>query len=63
LGRTNYHVASDHRLARKYDLDGIFNLLAERFQQTRIALNDLRDRLVSLGDPEMAIDCLIKPAH
>lgn len=63
LGRTNYRVASDHRLARKYDLDGIFNLLADRFQQTRIALNDLRDRLISLGDPEMPMDSLIKPAH
>jgi hypothetical protein len=63
LGRTNYRVASDHRLARKYDLDGIFNTLAERFQQTRLALNDLRDRLVSLGDPEIALDSLIKPGH
>ena len=35
LGRMNYRVASDHRLARKYDLDGIFNHLSERFQQTR----------------------------
>ncbi len=25
LGSMNYRVASDHRLARKYDLDGIFN--------------------------------------
>jgi hypothetical protein len=63
LGRTNYRVASDHRLARKYDLDGIFNTLAERFQETRLALNDLRDRLLSLGDPEIALDSLIKPAH
>ena len=52
LGRANYRVASDHRLARKYDLDGIFNLLSERFQETRLALNELRERLVSLGDPD-----------
>ena len=62
LGRTNYRAASDHRLARKYDLDGIFNTLAERFQETRLALNDLRDRLVSLGDPEIPLEHLIKPA-
>jgi hypothetical protein len=62
VGRTNYRVASDHRLARKYDLDGIFSLLAERFQQTRLALNDLRDRLISLGDPEPEFEHLIKPA-
>lgn len=52
LGRSNFRAASDHRLARRYALDGIFNLLAERFHETRCALNDLRERLVSLGDPE-----------
>lgn len=61
LGRANFRVASDHRLARKYDLDGIFNLLSERFQETRLALNNLRDRLVSIGDPEIAFEHLIKP--
>jgi hypothetical protein len=60
LGRSNFKVASDHRLARKYDLDGIFNLLAERFQETRLALNDLRDRLISLGEPEFPFDNLVK---
>ena len=62
LGRSNFRAASDHRLARKYDLDGIFNTLSERFQETRLALNDLRERLVSLGDPEIPLDNLIKPA-
>jgi hypothetical protein len=62
LGRSNYRAASDHRLARKYDLAGIFDTLAERFQETRLALNDLRDRLVSLGDLDVPIEPLIKPA-
>ena len=62
LGRSNFRAASDHRLARKYDLDGIFNTLSERFQETRLALNDLRERLVSLGDPEISLANLIKPA-
>src|SRR5882672_3450824 len=62
LGRTNFRVASDHRLARKYDLDGIFNTLAERFQETRLALNDLRERLISLGEPDIPVEQLIKPA-
>jgi hypothetical protein len=61
VGRSSFRTASDHRLARQYDLDGIFHTLAERFQETRLALNDLRDRLVSLGDPEVPIE-LIKPA-
>jgi len=62
LGRTNFRVAGDHRLARKYDLDGIFNTLAERFQETRLALNDLRERLISLGEPDVPVEQLIKPA-
>jgi hypothetical protein len=62
LGITNYRAASDHRLARKYDLDGIFNTLAERFQETCLALNDLRDRLISLGEPDVPVEQLIKPA-
>lgn len=61
LGRSNFRAASDHRLARRYELDGIFNTLAERFHETRRALNDLRDRLLSLGDPEPPLDALIKP--
>ncbi len=59
LGRSNYRVASDHRLARKYDLDGIFNTLAERFQATRLALNDLGERLITLGDIENPVKVLL----
>lgn len=62
LGRSNYRVASDHRLARKYDLDGIFNTLAERFQTTRLALNDLGERLITLGDVEPPLNALLKKA-
>jgi len=60
LGRANYRVASDHRLARKYDLDGIFNTLAERFSTTRLALNDLGDRLLTLTDVAPSVDALLK---
>jgi len=52
LGKAHFRAASDHRLARQYELNDVFSQLAERFQETRLALNDLRDRLVSLGDPE-----------
>jgi hypothetical protein len=60
LGRSNFKVAGDHRLAREYSLDGIFNELAERFQETRRALNDLRERLISLGEPDYSLDVLLK---
>ena len=63
IGRSNFRAASDHRLARRYELDAIFNTLAERFQETRRALNELRDCLLSIGDPEPPSDVIIKPAH
>jgi len=59
LGRTNYRVASDHRLAQKYDLAQVLDTLAERFRATRLALNDLADRLLSLGDVEFPINKLL----
>ena len=62
IGRSNFRAASDHRLARRYELDAIFNTLAERFQETRRALNELRDCLLSLGDPEPPSDVLLKPS-
>jgi hypothetical protein len=60
LGQSSYRVASDHRLARKYDLAKVFDVLAERFQVTRLALNDLGDRLLTLGDSNPAVDSLLK---
>jgi len=59
LGRTNYRVASDHRLARKYDLVPVFHTLADRFQATRLALNDLSDRILSLGDFHRSVEALL----
>lgn len=47
LGRTHYGVASDHRLAQRYELAEVFNTLSERFETTRLALNDIADRLFS----------------
>ncbi len=60
LGRTNYRVASGHRLARRYDLAPVFEVLSERFAHTRKALNDLSDRVFSLGDPEIPMHNLFK---
>ncbi|HUL51156.1 MAG TPA: hypothetical protein VLU94_01095 [Candidatus Nitrosotalea sp.] len=59
LGRMNYRVAGDHRLARKFELSPIFATLSERFQTTRLALNDLADRLLSLGDGNRSVNTLL----
>ena len=59
VGRTQYRVASDHRLAHRYDLTEVFSTLAERFGATRLALNDIADRLFSLGDTDYSLEALL----
>jgi len=56
MGRMHYRAASDHRLAQRYAVAGIFSTLAERFQTTRLALNDIADRLFSLGEAAGPLD-------
>lgn len=51
LGRTHFRVAGEHRLAQRYELAGIFGTLAERFADTRCALNDISDRLFAMSGP------------
>ncbi|MEP6664312.1 MAG: hypothetical protein ABJC04_11680 [Verrucomicrobiota bacterium] len=60
VGRTNYRVASDHRLAKKYELSPIFQTLAENFEPARRALNDLSERIFSLGDNDHFIHALLR---
>jgi hypothetical protein len=59
LGRTHFRMASDHRLAQKYEVAKIYNTLAERFQATRLALNDIAERLFSIGDVNYSLDALL----
>ena len=61
VGRTQYRVASDHRLAQRYDLTNVLSTLSERFGTTRVALNDLSERLFSLGDPDYSLETLLDP--
>jgi hypothetical protein len=61
LGRTHYRIAGEHRLAQRYQLDGVLRTLAERFQAARRALNDMADRLFSIGDPEIPLHLLFNP--
>lgn len=59
LGQSSFKIASDHRLAERYDLAPIYATLADRFQETRQALNDMSERIVSLGDIETGIEKLL----
>ena len=59
LGRTQYRAASDHRLAQRYELAGVLNTLSERFGTTRLALNDIAERLFSLGETDYSLETLL----
>ncbi len=59
LGRSQYRVASGHHLAQRYKIEKILDTLSERFETTRLALNDIADRLFSIGDDNYALDALI----
>jgi hypothetical protein len=58
MGKTNFRAASDHRLARKYELEPIFQTLSEQFEPTRLALNDLSDRLFASSNGDYLISRL-----
>ena len=59
LGRANYRMASDHRLARRLAMEKVLNTLAERFETSRLALNDISDRLFSIGEPNYSLEALL----
>ncbi len=59
LGRANYRMASDHRLARRLAMEKVLNTLAERFETSRLALNDISDRLFSIGEPNYSLETLL----
>lgn len=62
IGRGSFRVASDHRLAQRYELAPIFDTLAERFHTAREALNDLSERLLSWEDDRYALPLLAATA-
>ena len=50
MGRANFHALASHDVARRYELSGIFEKLADHFHQCRLALNCLTDEFVNIGD-------------
>src|SRR5205085_7107125 len=49
IGRTQYRVASDHRLAQRYAIAEVLSTLSERFEAERLTLHAIAERLFSLG--------------
>src|SRR5262249_50054050 len=58
VGRTNYQLVSSHAAARRCELDDVFEGLADRFHDVRLALNQLSDQLLNLDDDPRPSLCL-----
>jgi hypothetical protein len=55
IGASHFGIASHHRLAARYDIANTLATLAESFRRTRLALNDLSERLVFVDAPRLAV--------
>jgi hypothetical protein len=58
VGRTNYQLVASHATARRCELDDVFEGLADRFRDVRLALNQLSDQLLNLDDDARPSLCL-----
>ena len=58
VGRTNYQLVAAHATARRCELNDVFEELAARFRDVRLALNQLSDRLLNLDDDMRPSLCL-----
>src|SRR5437764_9764422 len=54
IGRTNYQLVASHATARRCELSGIYEELADRFHEVRLALNRLSEQLLNLDDDATA---------
>jgi hypothetical protein len=59
VGRSQYRAASDHPLAQRYAMDNVLATLAERFKATRLALNDIAGRQLSISESGSQFDLLL----
>jgi hypothetical protein len=47
-------------LAKRFELTDILGTLSERFETSRLALNDIAERLFSIGDTDYTLEALLK---
>jgi hypothetical protein len=59
VGQTSYRIAGDHYLADQLELGPVFRTLSVQFHTTRLALNDLSDRLMWLEVEDQGLHQLI----
>ena len=58
LGARGFHLASDHRLARQFDLEDVFTAAADSFPALRVALNRVSDAWMFPG--RSSVDRLLR---
>jgi hypothetical protein len=49
MGQRGFALAAQHRLARQYGMEALFEAASERFPRIRAALNDVSDRFLFAG--------------
>ena len=54
IGRTNFQLVASHSAARRCELNDVYEELADRFHEVRLALNRLSDELINLDDDHRA---------
>jgi hypothetical protein len=54
IGRTNFQLVAGHSTARRCELNDVYEKLADRFHDVRLALNRLSDELINLDDDHRA---------
>jgi hypothetical protein len=59
MGSTHFRLAGTHDLARRMELDSVFQTLGDAFHLTRLALNHLTENLVTL-ETQKAVQDLFK---
>jgi hypothetical protein len=50
LGAGCFQVASHNRLAGEFEVERVYETLGERFHETRLALNEMAERHLAIGD-------------
>jgi hypothetical protein len=50
IGRTNYQLVAAHAAARRCELSDVYEELADRFREVRLALNRLSEQLLNLDE-------------
>ncbi|MFQ5648935.1 MAG: hypothetical protein ACE5IY_03250 [bacterium] len=60
MGKSSYHLASQHEIASMYSLGEILATLAERFRTVRLALNQLADNYVHLDSRKPGLDKMLR---